>query len=263
MSYILNALRKSEQERQAIQPETMTDRILAQPHERRRGLGKWVAVAVVGNVLLIAGIIWAVQKMSGPPEARQVSIKLPVVKTVEKKAAKPIAETNELAKSVANNPPVPAQPSLGGRATASKPQENRLNSSAHQAAKLAPVPDSVAMTDKPSPPQAASSAIPAKPLAPKVPLIVSAEAKKPEAALELVNRIPFLDELPYEFRQTLPKMKINVFVYSTEPEERFVMINMVKYKAGQQTKDQVDIKEILPESFVVNYHGQSFQIGRP
>ena len=41
------------------------------------------------------------------------------------------------------------------------------------------------------------------------------------------------------------------------------MINMVKYKAGQQTKDQVDIKEILPESFVVNYHGQSFQIGRP
>jgi len=75
--------------------------------------------------------------------------------------------------------------------------------------------------------------------------------------------IPLLSDLPFEFRQTVPKFTINVFVYSQQPEERFVMIDMVKYKPGQQIKDVMMLKEILPDSLVVDYQNRTFKIERP
>lgn len=72
-----------------------------------------------------------------------------------------------------------------------------------------------------------------------------------------------LSDLPFEFRQTLPKFTINVFVYSQDPEERFIMIDMVKYKPGQQIKDAMLLKEILPDGFVIDYQNRVFKIKRP
>ena len=75
--------------------------------------------------------------------------------------------------------------------------------------------------------------------------------------------VPFLSDLPFEFRQTIPKFTTNVFVYSNHPEESFVMIDMVKYKPGQQIKEAMVLKEIRPNSLVVVYQNQAFQIERP
>jgi len=41
------------------------------------------------------------------------------------------------------------------------------------------------------------------------------------------------------------------------------MIDMVKYKPGQQIKDAMVLKEIRPDSLVVVYQNQAFQIERP
>lgn len=75
--------------------------------------------------------------------------------------------------------------------------------------------------------------------------------------------IPFLNDLPLAFRQSLPKFTVNVFVYAQQPEDRFVMIDMVKYKAGQHTKNTMVIKKILADSLVVVYQNQTFKIKRP
>ena len=75
--------------------------------------------------------------------------------------------------------------------------------------------------------------------------------------------IPFLFELPPEFRHTIPDLKINVFVYSEQPAERFVMIDMVKYSAGQRIKDSIMLKEIRSDSLVVEYNNRTFRIKRP
>lgn len=74
---------------------------------------------------------------------------------------------------------------------------------------------------------------------------------------------PFLSDLPYDFRQTVPKLTINVFVYSEHPEDCSVMIDMVKYKSGQQIKDAMVLKEIRPDSLVIVYQNREFQIERP
>jgi len=67
MSFILNALRKSEQERQALQSETVNDRIfLPQPQQKRSKTAKFIAFLVVSNVLIIACIVWFVLNNSTP-----------------------------------------------------------------------------------------------------------------------------------------------------------------------------------------------------
>ena len=69
--------------------------------------------------------------------------------------------------------------------------------------------------------------------------------------------------MPGEIRRTIPDININVFVYSEHGEESFVMIDMVKYKAGQQLKNGMLLKAILNDSLLMSYQNQEFQIERP
>ena len=75
--------------------------------------------------------------------------------------------------------------------------------------------------------------------------------------------LPYLDELAYEFQRSLPVLPINVFSYSAVPNERFVMIDMVKYIPGQRIKDLLEFKEIRSDAIVVSYKGRTFKIRRP
>ena len=77
------------------------------------------------------------------------------------------------------------------------------------------------------------------------------------------TKIPFLSDLPVEFRRTVPGLNINVIVYSEHGKESFVMIDMVKYKAGQQLKNGMLLKAILNDSLLMSYQNQEFQIERP
>ena len=73
MSYILDALRKSEQQRQAIQPDTVTDRILVNPPQPKQKSLKWMAVLVIGNLLVVAFLFWFFLHKS--PDNKQLSVK--------------------------------------------------------------------------------------------------------------------------------------------------------------------------------------------
>jgi general secretion pathway protein B len=69
--------------------------------------------------------------------------------------------------------------------------------------------------------------------------------------------------MPPEFRRNVPNLNINVFVYAKSPEDRFVIIDMKKYRAGQETADGLEIKEIKSNSLVISYQNKTFQIKRP
>ncbi|MCI0668339.1 MAG: general secretion pathway protein GspB [Methylococcaceae bacterium] len=75
--------------------------------------------------------------------------------------------------------------------------------------------------------------------------------------------IPLLGGLPRDFQREVPSLNINVFVYSEVPEERFVIINMTKYLAGQKIDSGPQILEIRPDSLVLEYLGRKFKIKRP
>ena len=254
MSFILNALRKSEQERQALQPETVTDRILLhQPQQNRSKTAKFFAFLILGNVLIIACIVWFVR--NNPitvPETKAQAISKPL------SAQETTVKSKAIVNSVQTEKPVqkaePKTTSIAEWVEAQKPEP-------------APLPVKPVITKKPAPNTIKQPAIVNKPglptqTTPAIAAAVKVERDPPEI-IPVKKDIPYLVDLPFEFRQTVPNLAINVFVYSQHPEERFVMIDMVKYKPGQQIKDAMVLKEIRPGSLVVVYQNQTFQIKRP
>jgi general secretion pathway protein B len=253
MSYILNALRKSEQERLAQQPDTVTGRILVNQPQPRHKTSKLIIFLIIGNLIVIAGFFWfvrkeadmplpaAIQKTSVPekiqvkpaiePPINRVSTPKPLIKKAEP-ASPSIAELAAPRKAPAS--PIPA----------AKPVVEK-----HQAIDL-PKPDQIELEMEPE------SIVPIQVEPVKI-------VEKKSAAVAVNKTIPFLFELPPEFRHTLPDLKINVFVYSEQPSERFVMIDMVKYTIGQRIKDSIVVKEIRSDSLVLEYNDRAFRIKRP
>ena len=67
MSYILNALRKSERERMALQADTVTDRILVNQPQPRHKTGKLMLLLMLSNVIAVASLVWYVRKEPNTP----------------------------------------------------------------------------------------------------------------------------------------------------------------------------------------------------
>ncbi|MGZ8173058.1 general secretion pathway protein GspB [Methylobacter sp.] len=245
MSFILNALRKSEQERQASQAENVTDKILLpQPPQNRSNTTKLLVFLLIANVLVIAGSVWFVRNnLMSTPDARAPTIS-PVLSAQDAKL-----EPKAIAKSTQSKRPA-------------QKAESEITSIAELIDKEKPEPAPLPVITK----KTAADTI-------KQPAITNNSELQMQATpviapvasetIPAIKGIPLLSDLPFEFRQALPKFTINVFVYSQDPEERFIMIDMVKYKPGQQIKDAMLLKEILPDGFVIDYQNRVFKIKRP
>jgi len=312
MSYILNALRKSEQERQAVAPDTVTSRILSPQPQHPRVAGKLIVALIISNLLILAYFIWVNQTGRALVKSDTAALTTPETAPV---VAPPQAKVEAIGSVVASAEPVPAiaatkTPSIADMDDAKKApvlssvtKPDTLDLAPREAAPVAPPAaktggtDSVQAHEEQAPAVTKSPSIadiaagkkapapksPAKPLIEKkrgvAPIALPSPEDEPEilpafepppeiasikpAALPAKNDIPFLYELPTEFRRAVPKLNINVFVYAKEPKERFVMIDMEKYKTGQMIKDGLELNEIRPDSLVVRYHNQIFQIERP
>ena len=240
MSFILNALRKSEQERQALQDETVKSKILpVQPRQKDSASTKLLIFLALANVLMIVGFVWFIRfNLIAPPDT---------------------AESPE--QSIQEKPELEAM----AKSTQSKKPAQKAKSEAASIAELIdrekPEPVKPVITKKPPVADAVKQPAADK-NADSIPGADEEQSDRSETRPALKD-IPFLSDLPFDFRQTVPKFTINVFVYSQSPEERFVMIDMVKYKTGQQIKDLMELQEIRPDSLVVVYQNRQFQIKRP
>ena len=249
MSFILNALRKSEQERQMLHAETVTDRIVInqlQPNKSKSV--KFYAALIIGNVLLIFGIFIGLRYdpltfLNKVPQATS-SISLPpkVLLTPTITIEKPIrAET-------------PKKASIAEWVNNQKPVIKDLTTK--PAIKKETTLEPVKSVD-----HLKKTTIPAENHPAKI--NEKSQDTNSDTHIPKSTKIPFLSDLPGEIRRTIPDININVFVYSEHGEESFVMIDMVKYKAGQQLKNGMLLKAILNDSLLMSYQNQEFQIERP
>lgn len=254
MSYILNALRKSEQERLAQQPDTVTGRILVnQPQPRQKTNKAIILLLVISNLIVAAGFFWFVRKESTPPLPADVKTGVMPDQTPLKPAIVPPVNESPLA-TRAIKITKPAAPPQAELAPSKKTVISQLPTTKLAAKKnpalTQPQPELVM-------PKMESDSMTATPVEP------AEIVEKNEPPISKDKEIPFLYELSPEFRHTVPDMKINVFVYSEQPAERFVMIDMVKYKVGEQIKESIELKEIRSDSLVVVYNNRTFRIKRP
>jgi general secretion pathway protein B len=296
MSYILEALRKSERERQAGQTALP---VLAaiDPAPPRRHWPIWIAALLVMLNGAGLGYLWLARWGHSEPPAQPAMAKAagntadtaPAENTAARGATAAQADS---APAMSNSPaiqapkqeksPAPArieQPAIAQRADenadrpvippktkpkpallekaerlSAQPAEKRLDKPAkkiRQPADPAPVTASAASEDI-NPP------VGFRPPA-------STPEHRDSALRDIPDKpaIPFLQAMPIDFQQRVGPITINVFAYSEQPEERFAIIDMKKYRAGDRLQGGPELLEIRADSLVLRSEGRQFRVPRP
>ncbi|MEE9346329.1 MAG: general secretion pathway protein GspB [Methylococcales bacterium] len=83
------------------------------------------------------------------------------------------------------------------------------------------------------------------------------------AKRQLANNIPMLRQMPTDFRSQIPQLDINVYVYSAQANSSFVIINMRKYRVGDQVGDNLKLTNIGKDGITLSKNGKKFIIARP
>ena len=234
MSYILDALRRAEADRQrgAVpglqdQPQPLSAPAAAPADDPRR-TGLW---ALAGAGLLAAGgaAAWWWLKLPGPAPVAPVAVMTP---------APAVAPTALPA------PVTPVAPAAAPVLVAPAPAVV----SSMPAVAAAPAPASPALVLPPIPPQPAEPPVPAKP-APRAAVAVPAAAP-PDA----VRR----QDLPENVRQQLPALTVAGATYSENPRYRMVIINGQVVQEGDTAAPGVVLETIRQKEVVLRAQGYRF-----
>ncbi|CAG4883524.1 conserved protein of unknown function [Georgfuchsia toluolica] len=230
MSYILDALKKSDQQRRrGVAPTLLAPQLTAAVSERR--LSKFHVLLAV--LLITAGIvIGALRPWQGEQPAS-----IPASAMVVQAARPPVAMT--LPES--NPPPSPAS------VQAQSPLHSEQEIPAQKPA-TATLPAPVAQ--------------PPNPIAVSVP---PSAAGKPEvsaaAATTQEQTVMTMAELPLSIQQEIPKMTITVHAYSRTSKERLLGINDRMLREGDYLIPGLMLEQITPEGMIMNYKGYRFRHG--
>jgi len=228
MSFILNALRKSEQERVAQQVETLEKKFqLPVSESNKKSTAIWFLILI--NLIFFVYFIWSNVKTD---EAETYVKEKPDVQDVHKtevvsvvKIISPAPRIGSIAKQIKKNQvQVKKIPSKIGQQL--KPVEHNDIEEVQEPIKKAEVP------------------------------------ARPFDTKDKSNEPAFLSELEYSFRRAVPGFAINVYVYSENKQDRFIMVDMKKYKPEQKMDNGITLKDIHMDSLVVEYKNRVFKIKR-
>jgi len=75
-------------------------------------------------------------------------------------------------------------------------------------------------------------------------------------------RLPRFADLVVRGDMNVPHMHLDIHVFSDNPAERFVFINMRRYDEGQATQEGPRIERIARDGVVMDYQGQRFFLPR-
>jgi general secretion pathway protein B len=223
MSYILEALKKSDQQRQRGATPTLQ---VAQVTVAAPKRPMFIYYGLLAAVLLGAGIMigwlrpW--QPEQPPPETEPIA------------APAPLTAPPEMLSKTAQEFPAPNLTQAGQPAPvagAMKPNNPALASSATPSV-VAPIPDK-SMPEKP-----ASLA----------------------GVAQEQNAITF-DELPLPIQREIPAMTVQLHAYSSIPSERLVSINSIRLREGGSLMLGLRLEQITPDGMIFSYKGYRFKRG--
>ena len=245
MSYILDALRRAESERErergqvpGLNAQPVPAGVGGEAPESRRALGRRGVFGVAAAVLLLGAIVWW---WSRPPTARPTM-------APEREAAAPIAAD---AQRPETTPPAP-MPALPAAAAAA-------SVAAGPALLVAPPlpPPPPAAPVRAARPMATAAPTEAAPGIAPVPPAPSASAPATASASASVSatatKPTLLSELTPAQRAELPQMAIGGAIYSDQPSSRFVVINGQVVREGETAAPGVVLERIGPKSALIRW----------
>lgn len=232
MSYILDALRKSDQQRQhAKAPTLLSAHSLTEPVRPTSTAIRGVLAAVLIGAGMLIGWLRPWQNDSPPGVAPAT------VATAE------VAPSRlESIESTAGEKIEP--PAIGTRLPSSFPPISSQSQSPLPAAPpVATQPAQRIDTEKP------------------VVEVEATSAKHEPIKITQENALPTQTQLPASVQQALPGITIAFHQYSSKPDERRVMINNVVLRQGESISPGLKLEQITPDGVVIEYQGYRFQRG--
>ncbi|WP_341676705.1 general secretion pathway protein GspB [Niveibacterium sp. SC-1] len=239
MSYILDALRRADEERREQEAATeLHDQVVA-PAATADGAslpaawGPWIVAAVC---VAIAGVVgayaWQMQGGAADPgAARAAEASTPPTPTSTPMVSATTPAVAETPVGTAT-PSADSRPSTGDTHRARTPGKGERNNGATSPDMAAPNVTSSSAT-APAPPNAAV-----------------ADAQVPVSSLAA---------LPDEIRRALPPMRFDGTIYSEVPASRLVLINGQLLREGEAFTTDVRVEEIRPRSAILSYRGRRFE----
>jgi general secretion pathway protein B len=233
MSFILDALKKSEDERLRQAGPSLADA----PASRRRTDRPWWAIAVAALLLVnIAVLIVVLTRNNGAANANvsqpaSASVPAPISFSPPPAETSPTTLTAPLTPVVQSSKPALEQP---GDATF--PATPILGPS------VAPADVSAAADQLPQTPPAA---------------VVQPAVSQPPA-----NQGPLPTANQIASKGVVPPLHLDLHVYADAPSGRFVFINNRKYQQGQTIAEGPRVEEITPDGVILSNQGQRFVLPR-
>jgi len=259
MSFILDALRKSEHERQRQTGPALVETPVATPKPKSN---VWATAAIallvvnlvaIGLLLLYKSREEPVVPMTGdaaqparvdaaPPTAapaRQAA----VTQTVPQPAAPPpmLRPAEEAPAAPGTRNPLEGEISSGG--------PSMDYEAAARAAEPPPGPPAVVPTQRGS---VVYESLPGTERAD-----AQGYGSQPQRS---TSNLPTADE--FAARAGLPEMRLELHVYSANPQQRFVFINGRKYQQGDSTQEGATVDEVTPDGVILNARGNRFLLPR-
>lgn len=213
MSFILDALKKSEAERLRKDTPGFSDLPGNAPEEPKSHWFWIVAVLVVINVAVLAVILMRPDRAND-----RVPEPLAVNQATEATAASPVASTSSAVVDEPVRAEIPAP-------KAADPVTRAVTDIATQSA-------------DPTPP---------------VPRYGAPQIAESHATF---------NDLRAQGLLQLPDMHLDIHVYSSEPEDRFVFVNMSKYKERATLDEGPVVREITPDGVILEHLGTKFLLPR-
>jgi general secretion pathway protein B len=100
---------------------------------------------------------------------------------------------------------------------------------------------------------------PAVEIAVEAPAAAAQPRPQPEYSLEA---LPTADELLANGQLQMAELHLDIHVYSEDPAERFVFVNMVRHREKSRLAEGPVVQEITPEGVVLDYRGTRFLLPR-
>ena len=248
MSYILDALRKSETERRQGRIPDLGQQVqlIHKPRKKSIPILVWVALGLVLNAAVLAWIFW--------PQERQGSLTDQASPSADMAAPAP-APTPTVEPAIVEDKPEPSGQVSVPERVQSPPTRDTL-----EGAIEIPTPgtntdsptDAVAETGDGNKRERPTVIVPR----PRTPSAVN--HSEPDGAI--AQTAPHLVELPLSFQKRVPDLIFNSHIYASEPSARRVMINDNYLRPGESFSG-ITVERITEEGVELSMDGRRFRVG--
>jgi len=267
MSYILDALKKSEKERRrGTLPDMLTVQDIVAEKPKKRFV--WASLLVAALLLNTGVFVWwsgffqtkeakimrnAMPDVSLPSPTNDAAQGIPSKDTSTPESAEPISPAfSSVDKNIVSIPENPVSPPVENNSLRTKGTEGIMD-----------------VRKKRLPAQAVSTNEPAKAF--EFPLAKTGQSEGAGSLLseqkgriaEIVdeNKIYKIKELPSSVREDLPSFSITALMYSSNPASRMVRINDQMMYEGQDLSAGVKLEEITKDGVIFRHQKYKFYVG--